>query len=217
MLVGLVLLFGLFNAAQSPQVEDEPTVGAVKTIEQDLAESKQAAPPDPVDTEPEPEPEPVQDVRSISDPDAVTEEAKPTQKPEQDTEAFAETFRKELEKETLSEPEVVYNEYDKIIVVKLNKAQSFGPESFRRDMFLDTMSTMAVAVNHKDMINEVKITGWTNMIGTDGNSELMKVYKADRSMSGADSINWENLKGYPDMLQAIENNFDSVYWHPGVL
>jgi hypothetical protein len=130
---------------------------------------------------------------------------------------FSDTIQEEIEDNTLSDVEVTYNEYYRVLVVKLIKEQSLSPESFRRAMFLDTMDVMVIAVEHKDLIDEVQITGWANMIGTDGNSELMKVYKADRSMPGADSINWENLKGYPYMLEAIDNNFDSVYWHPGVL
>ncbi len=130
---------------------------------------------------------------------------------------LAEQIRKEIAKETVSTPKVVYNEYYKTLVVELHKERSLGPESFRRDMFLDTMDTMIIATNYIDTINEITITGWTNMVDAQGDSTSTKVYQVNRDMTGADTVNWSNLKGAPDMLTTIDRYFESVYWHPGVL
>lgn len=55
------------------------------------------------------------------------------------------------------------------------------------------------------------------MMDQQGNVETTKVYFAQVGMSRASQVNWENLMGVKDMVGAVENNFDTVWWHPGVM
>lgn len=161
------------------------------------------------------------ETRSINDPDVVNESentATDESAPVSDNVPFSTTIQKELDKEVLTDIEVVYNEYYKTLVVELHEDNPLSANFLRKTFALDSLSIIEIAAKYPDYIEEVTITGWTPMMSSDGNSETTKVYRSQAIMSEVSNVDWKNLKDYsPDKITAVESNMGSVWWHPGVL
>lgn len=227
----LMVLFTFAALLSEPPAEKAVPVEStpVQTTEKQLA-SPAEQDNEPVATEPEPAPQkktiadadPVEnkkpeassDVKSMSEPDPVTEQPATTI----DSSNYGESLQAELNKAVLTDVSVVYNEYYKTMVVELREDNPLSANFLRKTFALDTLRIMELAATHPDTVDEVTITGWTTMMRSDGNEETSKVYSAKAVMSNVQTVNWENLGDYaPDKIEAIENNMDSVWWHPGIL
>jgi hypothetical protein len=110
-----------------------------------------------------------------------------------------------------------YNNSTKEIVMEIKQA-AWSTESYRRSMFFNTIYIMPVLMKHQDMIDNVTIIGYTYMIDVHGNKELTKAYMVQTTIEEATKTNWENLMYIStDYVELIENNFETVYWHPSAL
>lgn len=211
----VLILMVLFTFAA---LLSEPPAEKAVPVESTLVQTteKQLASPAEQDNKPveDKKPEASNDVKSISEPDTIVEEPATAI----DSSNYGESIQAELNKAVLTDVSVVYNEYYKIMVVELREDNPLSANFLRKTFALDTLRIMEIAAKHPDTVDEVTITGWTTMMRSDGNEETSKVYSAKAVMSNVQTVNWENLGDYaPDKIEAIENNMDSVWWHPGIL
>lgn len=187
-----------------------------------------AAPPDTdksdVTTDAKKAEDSIQETRSINDPDVVDEEeteashASEETAPASEIISFSTTIQNELDDVLMMDHEVVYNEYYKTLSIKLSEDNPFSGNFLRKTLSLDTLAIMEIAAKYPAGVSEVTVTGWTPMVGSDGNSQTIKVYSSHAVMSEVSNVNWEDLKSYsPDKIASVDSNMDSVWWHQGLM
>lgn len=112
---------------------------------------------------------------------------------------------------------ISYDNKSKTLILEVQK-ETFQGEAHLRECFMyGSFDIMSVLVNYADDIDYVIIYGQTPMIDTKGNNDMTTVFQVETNMINALDVNWKNLINYPNSLTATNSNFESVYWHPGIL
>lgn len=76
-----------------------------------------------------------------------------------------------------------------------------------------TLELMPVFSKYPDKIDSVTISGNTKKMDIHGNYQYSDTqYVVKKENFNSDSIDWANLKYYPNEDEAIEQNFDTVWW-----
>lgn len=129
---------------------------------------------------------------------------------------FSTQLQKEIDKKNpLSDVTIMYTPSTKYLSVAMTEGTYWDGEQLRKEFAIDTCDIMTVASSHPNEIVGVSIIGYAPMMDTKGNEIDTKVYMAKIAAIDT-SVNWDNLKVSNDKLGAIQNNFDSVWWHPSL-
>ena len=111
---------------------------------------------------------------------------------------------------------VTYNEYNKGLVIWLLQESAWNEEHLRKCFAYATFDIMGVIVKYPDKIDTITIAGKASMIDSKGHTSIDKVYQVKTTMDDAKTVNWPNLINYSNLMTAINNNFDSVWWHMAI-
>lgn len=133
---------------------------------------------------------------------------------------FQDTIRREIDntvpKSVVEIEDVQYYNWTKSVAVIFVKETAWDNEHLRNSFAHATFDTMSVLVNHPDRIDLITIVGKTTMIDSKGNERITKVYQVKTTMEDATTVNWKNLENWPDTMDAINNNFESIWWHQAI-
>lgn len=129
---------------------------------------------------------------------------------------FSSQLQKEMDKKNLlSDATMMYTPSTKYLSVALSEGAYWDGKQLLKEFAIDTCDVMTVASSHPNEIVGVTITGYAPMMDSKGNEMDTKVYMA--KIAAIDTgVNWDNLKVSDNRLGAIQNNFDSVWWHPSL-
>lgn len=127
---------------------------------------------------------------------------------------FSESLKQELQKEMVggTVTEVIYNPDNKGVVIWLECSELWDAEMTREAYARSTLNLMPILLKYSDDIDSIKIAGKSKMVDSKGYESMTKVFQVSTTMDSAKSVNWANM-GYFEPLDALDNNFDNVWWH----
>lgn len=129
---------------------------------------------------------------------------------------FSDTLKKELQKVVIGGDvtEVNYYPDTKHLVIWL-KCEGWDTKSTRTAYVHSTFEIMSILTKYSDKIDSITIAGKTLMVDLKGQESLIKVFEVKTTMTNAEIVNWQNLGGF-DPIEALNSNFDSVWWHHAI-